>query len=104
MEEKIIEQLNRIERYSIMASKTMLTLEEASVITGLSKPWLYKQVREHTIPHYKPNGKIIYFDRSDLENWMKQNRIGTTQEAEAAANEYMVKTTGTNGRKKGGRK
>ena len=104
MEEKIIEQLNRIERYSIIAAKTMLTLDEAAMVTGLSKSWLYKRISEHEIPHYKPNGKIIYFNRSELEAWMKQNRIGTAQEAELAANTYMVNNTGANGHKKGGKR
>lgn len=104
MEEKIIEQLNRIERYSMIAAKSMLTLEEAAIFTGLSKSWLYKATCNHTLPHYKPNGKIIYFDRGELDAWMKQNRISTTEEIEAAANAYMVSTTGTNGHRKGGQK
>ena len=104
MEEKIIEQLNRIERYSIIAAKSMLTIDEAAIFTGLSKSWLYKATCNHTLPHYKPNGKIIYFDRAELDAWMKQNRISTVAETEQAANAYMVSTTGTNGRRKGGRK
>lgn len=104
MEEKIIEQLNRIERYSMMAAKAMLTIDEAAVYTGLSKSWLYKATCNHTLPHYKPNGKIIYFDRTELDAWMKQNRISTAAEADMAANSYIVGTTGSNGRRKGGRK
>ncbi len=103
MEEKIIEQLNRIERYSMIAAKSMLTIDEAAIFTGLSKSWLYKATCTHTLPHYKPNGKIIYFDRSELDAWMKQNRIGTAEEAEKAANDYMVSSTGSNGHRKGGR-
>jgi excisionase family DNA binding protein len=104
MEEKIIEQLNRIERYSIIAAKTMITIDEAAIVTGLSKSWLYKATCNHTIPHYKPNGKTIYFDRTELDSWMKQNRISTSQEAELAANTYMMNNTGRNGHKKGGKR
>lgn len=104
MEEKIIEQLNRIERYSMIAAKSMLTIDEAAVFTGLSKSWLYKATCNHTLPHYKPNGKIIYFDRAELDAWMKQNRISTAAETDEAANAYMVSTTGTNGHRKGGHK
>lgn len=104
MEEKIIEQLNRIERYSMIAAKSMLTIDEAAIFTGLSKSWLYKATCNHTLPHYKPNGKIIYFDRAELDAWMKQNRISTAEEIEEAAKAYMVSTTGTNGHRKGGQK
>ena len=104
MEEKIIEQLNRIERYSMIAAKSMLTIDEAAIFTGLSKSWLYKATCNHTLPHYKPNGKIIYFDRCELDAWMKKNRIRTTEEIETAANAYMVSSTGANGHRKGGQK
>lgn len=60
MEDKILQRLDRIERYSIIAAKQVLTLEEVAFITGLSRSWIYKATSNHTIPHYKPNGKQIY--------------------------------------------
>ena len=42
MEDKILQQLDRIERYSIIAAKQVLTLEEVAFFTGLSKSWIYK--------------------------------------------------------------
>lgn len=42
------------------------------------------------IPFYKPNGKQIYFDRSEIENWMKQNRVAMTDEIETEAVNYIV--------------
>jgi excisionase family DNA binding protein len=104
MEEKIIEQLNRIERNSLLAAKNVLTVEDVALLTGMSKSWIYQLTSSHQIPYHKPNNRLIYFDRKEIEEWMLQNRIGTTKEADEAANEYMVRTTGTNGRKKGGRK
>jgi excisionase family DNA binding protein len=104
MEEKILTRLERIERYSIIAAKSMLTVDELSFITGLSKSWIYKATYEHLIPYYKPNGKQIYFDRAEIEAWMRQNRIATTEEANQAATKYILNNTGTNGFKKGGKK
>lgn len=104
MEEKIIEQLNRIERYSLLAAKNVLTIDDVALITGLSKSWIYQLTCANQIPFYKPQGRLIYFDRAEIEAWMKQNRIRTKEEIEAAANAYMVSTTGTNGHRKGGRK
>ena len=104
MEEKIIEQLNRIEKYSLLSAKNVLTLDDVALITGLVKSYIYKLTSSNQIPHYKPNGKLIYFDRAEVEAWMKQNRIGTIQEAELAASTYMVNNTGSNGHKKGGKR
>lgn len=103
MEEKIIEQLNRIERNSLLAAKNVLNMDDAVLITGLSRSYLYSLTSKAEIPHYKQANKV-YFDRTELEAWLKENRIATSSEIETAANAYMVSTTGTNGHRKGGRK
>ena len=90
MEEKILEQLNRIEKYTLLSAKNVLSLDDVSVLTGLSKSHLYKLTCRHQIPHYKPNGKQVYFDRGEVENWMKQNRVATEQEIEEKAATYVV--------------
>ena len=77
MEKEIITQLNRIEQYSLLAAKKMLCLDDVAILTGLSKSTLYKLTCTHQIPHYKPSGKQIYFDRIEIEEWMKQNRVTT---------------------------
>ena len=92
MEEKI----NQILAYSLLAAKNVLTLEDVALLTGLSKSYLYKLTCAKQIPYYRPNGKQIYFDRGDVEEWMKQNRVNTRQEAEQQAAMYVA------GHKKGG--
>lgn len=93
MEEKI----NQILVYSLLAAKNVLTLEDVALLTGLSRSHLYRLTCTHQIPYYKPNGKQIYFDRGEVEAWMKQNRVATRQEAEQAAVAYVV-----TGKRKGG--
>ena len=57
MEREIIEQLNRIERNTLLAAKNVLTFDDVVALTGLSKSHLYKMTCSRQIPHYKPNGK-----------------------------------------------
>jgi excisionase family DNA binding protein len=92
MEEKILEKLDKIEKLTILSAKNVLCFNDVAILTGLSKSHLYKLTCSHQIPHYKPNGKQIYFDRTEVENWMKQNKIATTAEIEYAATSYV--TTG----------
>lgn len=99
MDEKILEKLNNIEKYSLLAAKSVLTFDDVIALTGLSKSFLYKCTMRSEIPHYKPNGKKIYFDRKEVEDWMKQNRIATKQEIDLQANAYIV-----TGKMKGGAK
>lgn len=91
------DKLNKILEYSLLAAKNVLTLEDVSLLTGLSKSYLYRLTCYKQIPYYKPNGKQIYFDRAEIESWMKQNRVATQQEAEQAAISYVV-----TGKQKGG--
>ena len=90
MEAKIIEQLNRIEQYTLLSAKNVLSLDDVAILIGLSKSHLYKLTCNHQIPHYKPNGKQIYFDRGEVEAWLKQNRVATQAEIEAQAVTYLV--------------
>lgn len=88
---EIKDQLDRIEKIITIAAKQMLTVEDVVLLTGLSKSYLYKMTSANTIPHYKPNGKNIYFDKEEVMNWMKQNRIATIDEIEQKANNYISK-------------
>lgn len=86
--------LEAIERYTLLAAKKVLTLEDVALYTGLSKSYLYKLTCYNQIPHYKPNGRVLYFDKKEIEDWMKQNRVTTMQEAEPAALKYILKEGG----------
>ena len=71
--------------------KKVLTFDEASEYTGLSKSCLYKMTSKKQIPHYKPNGKMIFFDREELENYLLSVRVKPQSEIEEEASMYVVK-------------
>lgn len=90
MEKELLEKLNIIERNTLLAAKNMLTFDDVSLLTGLSKGTLYKLTSSHKIPYYKPNGKLVYFKRSEIEEWQAQNRVESVDEAMSAAQKYIV--------------
>lgn len=51
---------------------------------------MYKLTYSHQIPHYKPKGKQLYFDRKEIEDWMRQNKVVTNDEIEQKATSYLV--------------
>jgi len=81
--------LKRIENYTLLAAKNVLTLEDVTLLTGLSKSYIYKLTCTKQIPYYRPNGKQIYFDRAEIQTWMKQNRVATESEVEQKAVNYI---------------
>ncbi len=60
--------------------KDVLTLEEAAKFMGIARSSLYKMTHEQTIPFYKPNGKMIFFEKSDLLAWARKNRVSSEAE------------------------
>lgn len=70
-------------------AKDVMNLEEAALFTGMSKSSLYKLTHRQVIPHYKPNGKLIYFEKTELLNWMRQNRISSGSEIGAKAQQKL---------------
>ena len=91
MEETILTELAQIKAYCLLGAKNMLCLDDVALLTGLSKSHLYKMTCSRQIPHYKPNGKQIYFDKAEIEGWMRQGKISTQQEMEQQAIAYVVK-------------
>ena len=80
-----------IERNTLLAAKNVLTFDDVALLTGLSKSHLYKLTSTRQIPYYKPRGKNIYFDRKEVEDWLRQNRANTEQEAQSGAAAFLAK-------------
>lgn len=78
----------------IGTQKEVLTSDEAARYLGVSKSCLYKWTMERTIPHYKPNGKMCYFNRKEVEAWLQSNRIATADEINQQAQTYCMKKGG----------
>lgn len=88
--ENLQKQLNRIERNSLLASKNVLNLEDVALLTGYSKSHLYKLTSTQKIPHYKPAGKQVFFDKKEIEDWMRQNHVVSDENIEEMADNYLM--------------
>lgn len=74
----------------ISTTKEVLTSDEAAKYMGVSKSYLYKLTMRQQIPHYKPMGKMVYFNRLELETWLQANRVATAAEIESQAQAYCM--------------
>lgn len=80
---------------TIICTKEVLTSDEAARYMGVSKSYLYKLTMRQQIPHFKPMGKMCYFNRQELEQWLQSNRVATATEIEQQAQAYCMKKGGT---------
>lgn len=75
---------------AVLSNKKVLNIAEASAYTGLTVSYIYKLTSTQEIPHYKPRGKILYFDRSELDAWLKQGKISSQQEIQEKSQAYIL--------------
>lgn len=88
--EIIIRKLNQIEKY-IFGLKPILNVEELSDYTGFKKSYIYKLVYSNLIPFSKPNGKLLFFDRQKIDEWLLSGSEKSVSEVEAETLEFAFK-------------
>lgn len=88
MNQIIQTQLEEIKEYLLTQSalqKEILNFIEAAAYLGISKSFLYKITSSKGIPVYRPAGKLLYFKRKELEEWLIRNRYPSVDEIQANA-------------------
>lgn len=93
IQDAILKRLEAIEQKITeqnILQKAVLTFAEALVYLGLSESHLYKLTSKRKIPHTKPDGKLIYFDRAELDKWRLRNPVRTMESIESSAANYNV--------------
>jgi excisionase family DNA binding protein len=92
--DEILKRLEIIEKHVLdqnLILKNVLNFNEAAIFIEVSHSHLYKLTSSGKIPFYKPNGKKIYFNRVELEEWLLRNRNETDAEIEQKAADYLIK-------------
>lgn len=94
MAEELKKVADLITANTIFCTKEVLTSDEAARYMGISKSYLYKLTMRQQIPHYKPMGKMCYFNRIELEQWLQSNRVSTDTEINQQAQAYCMEKGG----------
>lgn len=69
----------------------LLTPKQVATILNCKTSSIYAWAKEGKIPAYKLNG-ILRFDSKEMEEWVKQHRLGSTKQKDLA--EKILKSTG----------
>lgn len=70
--------------------KQLIPTAEAAAFLGIKVSYLHKLMMRRVIPYYKPNGKLCFFDKAELEAWKKNIRIASQTELDQQAQAYIV--------------
>ena len=61
----------------------LLDLNQAAEFLKLKPSYMYSLIHQNKIPHYKPNGKRVYFIKSELIKWIMGSKVRSVDELEA---------------------
>ncbi len=66
----ILQKLDSLEDLLKKKDDKPLTFKEACAYLGYAPSYLYKLTYRKVIPHYKPTGKMIFFFKNELDEWI----------------------------------
>ena len=85
----IIEKLNRLEKLIIDSTKVILNVEDLVNYTGYKQSYIYKLVHKNILPYTKPNGSKIFFIKSEIDSWLRQNKSKSISQIQEEAHNYI---------------
>lgn len=75
----------------LLLQKDVFTVSEVCSYTGFEKSYIYKLTSLRKIPHFKsPGGKNVFFKREEINIWLTQIRVKTTDEINSEANKIST--------------
>lgn len=87
----ILEKLDYLEQLIISNNKEILSVEELEKYTGFKKSYIYHLVHYSKIPYSKPNGKYLFFQKSEIDEWLLKNKSLSDNQIQEKAREYVLK-------------
>lgn len=88
--EKLLQIEQKLEEQSTL-QKVVLNFNETCKYLELSPSHLYKLTSTRQIPHFCPQGKKLYFNRQELDEWLQRNRLSTQEEIEEQTTDFIKK-------------
>lgn len=62
--------------------KRLLTYQEASHVLSIKVNTLYALVSRRELPFIRLSGRMVRFDRDELERWIEERKVEPASEAE----------------------
>ncbi|AKQ46419.1 hypothetical protein TH63_13565 [Rufibacter radiotolerans] len=87
---KRLEGLMRYLEEHKLSTKAILNAEETARYMGISKSAVYKLTSQRKLEHFCPSGKLIFFKRSSIDEFLLRNRIPTEDEIKSGAYGYLT--------------
>jgi len=87
----ILEKLDYLEQLIQNTNKEILSVEELKKYTGFKKSYIYHLVHHNKIPYSKPNGKYLFFEKLEIDQWLLKNKSMSHDQIQENARKYTLK-------------
>lgn len=88
---QLLEEIKSLLEQQGLYKKEVFNFNETCLYLGLSQSHLYKLTSSKSIPHFCPQGKKLYFKRTELDSWLLRNRSAANAEIDQEAANYLIR-------------
>lgn len=81
IEPDVINERFRLIEETLYSTKEILNMKEVCQYLNISPSHLYKLTSNREIPHFKPGGKLLFFERNELMAWIRKNHCPGSESA-----------------------
>ena len=86
---KILQELKEIRRF-LFLQKQILTLDEFCLYAGISKHQAYHLTSTGKVKFYRPFGKMIYFNRDEVVEFLQNNPVVNNKQVIQKSNSQLL--------------
>lgn len=72
--QELLKRISNIERLLEERNDKPLNFNQAAEYLGFSHSYLYKLTSRKIIPCHRPTGKMLFFSKAELDEWIFTNR------------------------------
>lgn len=72
---ELIAKLEEIRTLTLMASKKLLTVDEAAMFLNYAEEYIRKLIKKREFRTYRAKSGRVYIRKSDLEEWMTHSEV-----------------------------
>lgn len=92
--------MKKLDRYEILLEskqrneKELLNSDEAAKYLGISRSTIWKMTSANNIPFFRPGGRLMMFEKAELDRWIKAAYVParkTDEELRAEAEAELYK-------------
>jgi len=86
----LLKEVNELKENSVF-NKSVFNVKDFSFYSGFKESYIYKLTSREEIEFSKPNGKMVFFSKEKIDEFLLKNPVKSKTSIESAAIEYSLR-------------